>query len=80
MASKFKFHTLNNLLVAGDEVAATDTVAACTPVAAITAADETHALNATFSDTEAEAALNALGVAVNEIIAALVAFGIAEAE
>lgn len=30
-----------------------------------------HALNATFSDTEAEAALNALGVKINAILAVL---------
>lgn len=30
-----------------------------------------HALNATFSDTEVEAALNALGVKVNAILAVL---------
>jgi len=34
----------------------------------ITAASVAHALNATFSDTEAEAALNALGTKVNLII------------
>jgi hypothetical protein len=35
-----------------------------------------HALNATFSDTEAEAALNALGTKINAILAALEANGI----
>jgi hypothetical protein len=35
-----------------------------------------HALNSTFSDTEAEAALNALGVKINAIIDALEANGI----
>lgn len=30
-----------------------------------------HALNSTFSDTEAEAALNALGVKINAILAVL---------
>jgi hypothetical protein len=35
-----------------------------------------HALNATFSDTEVEAALNALGVKLNAVIAALQANGI----
>lgn len=39
--------------------------------AAVTAASEAHALNATFSDTEVEAALNALGAKINAIIAAL---------
>jgi hypothetical protein len=45
----------------------------------ITDASEAHALNATFSDTEVEAALNALGVKVNAVIAALIAAGIVAA-
>jgi hypothetical protein len=40
-------------------------------VVALTNASVAHALNATFSDTEVEAALNALGAKVNTIIAAL---------
>lgn len=44
--------------------------------AAITNASEAHALNATFSDTEVEAALNALGTKVNLILTALRANGI----
>lgn len=39
--------------------------------AAITNAVVAHALNSTFSDTEAEAALNALGVKINAILAVL---------
>lgn len=39
--------------------------------AAITNASTTHALNSTFSDTEVEAALNALGTKVNAVLAAL---------
>ena len=39
--------------------------------AAITDASTSHALNATFSDTEAETALNALGTKINSILAAL---------
>mgnify|MGYP000859561713 CR=1 FL=1 len=35
-----------------------------------------HALNATFSDTEVEAALNALGTKINAILTALEAFGV----
>ena len=35
-----------------------------------------HALNATFSDTEAEAALNALGVKINAILDVLEAHGL----
>lgn len=44
--------------------------------AAITDASVAHALNATFSDIEAEAALNALGAKINEIIAVMEAKGI----
>lgn len=39
-----------------------------TTQAAIEDASVAHALNATFSDTEAEAALNALGAKINAII------------
>lgn len=46
---------------------------------AIADASIAHALNATFSDTEVEAALNALGGKINALIAALVAAGILEA-
>lgn len=35
-----------------------------------------HALNATFSDTEAEAAMNALGVKINAILDILEAHGL----
>lgn len=38
-----------------------------------------HALNATFSDTEAEAALNALGVKINAILDVLEAHGLMKA-
>lgn len=44
--------------------------------AAISDASVAHDLNATFSDTEVEAALNALGGKINSIIAALEAAGI----
>lgn len=43
---------------------------------AITAASTSHALNATFSDTEAETALNNLGTAINSIISVLEAHGL----
>lgn len=43
---------------------------------AITNANVAHALNSTFSDTEGEAALNALGVKINAILAVLRANGI----
>ena len=36
-----------------------------------------HALNSTFSDTEVEAALNALGTKINALIDALEGFGVA---
>lgn len=39
--------------------------------AALANASVAHALNSTFSDTEVEAALNALGVKINAIIAVL---------
>ena len=35
-----------------------------------------HALNSTFSDTEVEAALNALGTKINALIDALEGFGV----
>ncbi len=44
--------------------------------AAITNASTSHALNATFSDTEVETALNALGTKLNLVLAALRANGI----
>ncbi len=50
------------------------TIANGTTVAKITDASVAHALNATFSDTEVEAALDALGVKVNLLIDALEAF------
>ena len=40
-------------------------------VASIADASVAHALNATFSDTEVEAALNALGTKINLILDAL---------
>lgn len=51
-------------------------LASGTQAANITDASTAHALNATFSDTEVEAALNALGTKINAIIDALEAFGI----
>jgi hypothetical protein len=42
----------------------------------ITDASVAHALNASFSDTEAEAALNALGGKVNAILLVLEAHGL----
>lgn len=43
---------------------------------AITNASVAHALNASFSDTEVEAALNALGTKINSILAVLRTNGI----
>lgn len=47
-----------------------------TPEASIADASVAHALNATFSDTEVEAALNALGVKINAILDVLDATGL----
>ncbi len=47
-----------------------------TPEASIADAVVAHALNSTFSDTEAEAALNALGVKINAILDVLDAAGL----
>lgn len=47
-----------------------------TQASAIADASVAHDLNATFSDTEAEAALDALGTKINSIIAALEGAGI----
>jgi len=58
--------------------ATSGTIASGTPVANVTDASEAHALNSTFSDTEAEAALDELGGKINSILAALIAFGIME--
>ena len=44
--------------------------------ASIADASEAHALNSVFSDTEVEAALNALGVKINDILAVLRTNGI----
>lgn len=63
-------------LTALDAITDAGTIAVGTPVANITDASTAHALNATFSDTEVEAALNALGTKINSIIAALEAFKI----
>lgn len=46
------------------------------PAAHIADAETAHDLNATFSDTEVEAALNALGTKLNAALAALEAAGI----
>jgi len=50
--------------------------AAVSQQANIADASTAHALNAIFSDTEAEAALNALGTKINSILAVLEAYGL----
>lgn len=47
-----------------------------TQAATIADASTAHALNATFSDTEVEGALNTLGTKLNSVLAALEAVGI----
>lgn len=47
-----------------------------TQPAHIANAETAHALNSTFSDTEVEAALNALGTKINAVIAVLEAHGL----
>jgi len=51
-------------------------VASGTQQSTVADASVAHALNATFSDTEVEAALDALGVKINTLLASLEAFGI----
>lgn len=51
-------------------------VVVSTQQATIADASVAHALNSTFSDTEVEAALNALGVKINAILTALEAHGL----
>lgn len=50
--------------------------AAGTQASAVADAETSHALNATFSDTEVEAALDDIGTKLNAIIAALEGVGI----
>jgi len=59
----------DDLYVAGVQVAG----AQATKIADASVA---HALNSTFSDTEVEAALNALGTKINALIDALEGFGV----
>lgn len=66
-------------LIGGDEIAVASGGKITndgTQASAITDASVAHALNATFSDTEVEAALNALGTKMNSVIAALRGTGI----
>lgn len=66
----------DKILVVDQAVAGAAVKGILTPEASIADAVTAHALNATFSDTEVEAALNALGVKINAILAALDAVGI----
>jgi hypothetical protein len=50
-------------------------IVAFTQQASITDASVAHALNSTFSDTEVEAALDALGAKINSILDVLDALG-----
>ncbi len=62
-------HVNDDLYVAGVQVAGAQATK-------ITDASTAHALNSTFSDTEVEAALNALGTKINALIDALEGFGV----
>lgn len=62
-----------------DEVQVTKFGLGLTPIARRTTvadASVAHALNGTFSDTEVETALDALGTKINAILATLEAFGL----
>lgn len=59
-----------------DEVRINGVTIAKTPATHIADASVAHALNATFNDTEVEAALNALGTKINAILAALENYGV----
>lgn len=77
MAFKETINLKGNRIIADEFVGAADNssveeaIANKTEVAALTDASVAHTLNSTFSDTEVEAALNALGGKINAIIAAL---------
>lgn len=63
--------------VATDATAATEVLGQLLALQqpAITDASVAHALNSSFTDTEVESALNALGGKINSIIAVLEAYG-----
>lgn len=64
------------LLVVDNSVEGASVIKSVAQQTNITDASVAHALNATFSDTEVEAALNALGTKINAILAALDAVGL----
>lgn len=66
----------DKILVVDQGVAGASVKGILTPESSIADAVVAHALNATFSDTEVEAALDALGVKINAILDALDAVGI----
>jgi hypothetical protein len=66
----------NKILVVDQTNAGAAEIKTLTPVSSITDASVAHALNSTFSDTEAEAALDALGAKINLILDALDEAGI----
>jgi hypothetical protein len=66
----------NRILIVENAATGAAEIKSLTPQTSIADASVAHALNATFSDTEAEAALNALGVKINAILAVLDTAGI----
>lgn len=68
-------HQLESIVL-GTASVANPTFTGGTARTTVADASTAHALNATFSDTEVEAALNALGVKINAILASLEAFDI----
>ncbi len=73
------YNESGDVLVVGGEINVASggkITAAGTQAAHIADASVAHALNATFSDTEAETALNALGTKINAILVALEGAGI----
>ena len=66
----------DNLALVGEQLVVNNKVVVASQQALIADAVVAHALAATFSDTEAEAALNALGVKINAILDLLEAHGL----
>jgi hypothetical protein len=66
----------DNLGIECEQVVVNNKVVVSSQQALVADAVVAHDLNATFSDTEAEAALNALGVKINAILDILEAHGL----
>lgn len=66
----------NKILVVDQTNAGAAEIKTMTPQDSIADASVAHALNSTFSDTEVETALDALGAKINSILDALDAAGI----